>query len=233
LGERTALVTLDEFEALDSAIAKGNLDGEALPSMMRHMIQHRPRFKILLTSSHSLEDFKRWASYLINIQVVHIGYLSQAEARQLIEQPVKDFVLRYEPEASQRVLDLTQGHPFLVQLLCGEIIAYKNEQAPEVRRLACLADVEAVIPEALDRGSFFFADIERNQIDPVGVTILRFLANLGEGAVIGRDVLSRHFEQPDGLDRPLKLLKRRELIEMVAGGYRFQVELIRRWFAQA
>jgi hypothetical protein len=30
----------------------------------------------------------------------------------------------------------------------------------------------------------------------------------------------------------LALLLRRELIEVVAGGYRFQVELIRRWFAR-
>ena len=31
----------------------------------------------------------------------------------------------------------------------------------------------------------------------------------------------------------LDLLTRRELIEAVDGGYRFQVELIRRWFAKA
>jgi hypothetical protein len=30
----------------------------------------------------------------------------------------------------------------------------------------------------------------------------------------------------------LDLLTRRELIELADGGYRFQVELIRRWFAQ-
>jgi hypothetical protein len=34
------------------------------------------------------------------------------------------------------------------------------------------------------------------------------------------------------LDRTLDLLTQRELIEPADGGYRFQVELIRRWFAQ-
>jgi hypothetical protein len=34
------------------------------------------------------------------------------------------------------------------------------------------------------------------------------------------------------LDRTLDLLTRRELIELAEGGYRFQVALVRRWFAQ-
>jgi hypothetical protein len=48
--------------------------------------------------------------------------------------------------------------------------------------------------------------------------------------VVSREALARRF--PPELDRPLDLLTRRELIEPADGGYRFQVELIRRWFAQ-
>jgi len=230
LGQNTALLTLDEFEVLDNAIAKGRFDEEAVLGTLRHLIQHRPRFKVLLAGSHTLDELQRWASYLINVQVVHISYLKEAEARQLIERPVKDFALRYEAEASQRVLDLTRGHPFLVQLLCAEIVALKNEQDPAVRRLARLADVEAAAPEALSHGSFFFADIERNQVDATGLALLRFLAAQGEGAAASREDLARQF--PDELNRTLDLLTRRELIEPADGGYRFQVDLIRRWFAQ-
>jgi hypothetical protein len=160
--QNTALLALDEFETLDSAITKGRFDEEDVLGMLRHLIQHRPRFKVLLAGSHHLGQFQRWASYLINVQVVHISYLHDAEARHLIERPVKAFTLRYQPAASRRVLELTRGHPFLVQLLCAEIVALKNEQAPALRRLAALADVEAAVPEALNSGSFFFADIERS-----------------------------------------------------------------------
>jgi hypothetical protein len=232
LGGNTALLALDEFEALDSAITKGRFDEEALLGTLRHLIQHRPRFKVLLTGSHILDELQRWASYLINVQVVHISYLNEAEARQLIERPVQDFALRYEPDASQRVLDLTRGHPFLVQLLCAEIVALKNEQDPAVRRLARLADVEAAVPEALRHGSFFFADIQQNQADADALALLRFLAAQGEKAVVSREDLARQLPDPDGLDQALTPLTRRELIEAVGGGYRFQVELIRRWFAQ-
>lgn len=73
LGQNTALIMLDEFEALDSAINTGHFDEEDILGMLRHLIQHRPRFKILLAGSHTIEEYQRWASYLINVQVVHIS----------------------------------------------------------------------------------------------------------------------------------------------------------------
>jgi hypothetical protein len=230
LQDNTALLALDEFEVLDSAITKGRFDEQDVLGMLRHLIQHRPRFKVLLAGSHSLEEYQRWASYLINVQLVHISYLQEEEARQLIERPVKDFPLHYEPDAVERVLELTRCHPCLVQILCAEIVALKNEQESTRRRLATSRDVEQAVREALSSGSFFFADIQNNQVNAAGLELLRFLAEKGEGATISKKVLSRQF--PDGLNSSLDLLLRRELIEQVGDGYRFPVELIRRWFAQ-
>jgi hypothetical protein len=105
----------------------------------------------------------------------------------------------------------------------------RNAQPPAIRRLARLADVEAAVPEALCHGTFFFADIARNQVDAAGLALLRFLAVHGERAVVDRATLGCQF--PHALDHTLALLIHRELIEPVEAGYRFQVELIRRWFA--
>jgi hypothetical protein len=232
LGRGTALLSLDEFETLNWALTQGRFSDTDVLGMLRNLIQHCPRFKVLLAGSHTLEELQRWAGYLINVQVVHISYLKEDEARKLVEHPVEDFALRYEPDASQRVLDLTHCHPFLVQLLCGEIVALKNEQEVTVRRLARLADVEAAATEALSHGSFFFADIERNQVDADGLALLRALAALGERALIGREQLAEQFADPARLERGLASLIQRELIEPADGGYRFHVELIRRWFAQ-
>ncbi|MCC5641038.1 AAA family ATPase [Nostoc sp. CHAB 5844] len=230
LEQNTALLMLDEFETLDSAISKGRFDEEDVLGMLRHLIQHRSRFKVLLAGSHTIEEYQRWASYLINVQVVHISYLKQEEARQLIEHPVKDFTLRYEPDAVERILELTSSHPYLIQLVCGEIIVLKNEQDPSMRRLATLKDVYAATSEALKSGSFFFADIQNNQVDANGRDILRFMAALGEGAVVSKLTLSYQFA--DVYERTIQLLLQRELIEEVGEGYCFQVELIRRWFTR-
>jgi hypothetical protein len=225
-GYKTALLALDEFEMLDSALARGRFDETDLLSMVRHMIQHRAGFKVMLAGSHPLAEFHRWASYLINVQVVKIGYLAPDEARHLIERPIKNYPLLYQPQASQRVLELTRGHPALTQLLCYEIVTLKNEQKPASRWRVDRSDVEAAIPRALNSGSFFFADIEQNQVDQAGLHLLRELAACGEGAAALRR------PGPIELDPPLQHLLQRDLIEPADGGYRFQVELIRRWFAR-
>lgn len=228
---QVALLALDEFEVLNSVLHKGRFDETDVLSLLRHIIQHRPQFKVMLAGSHPLEEFQNWASYLINVQVVKIEYLALAEARQLIELPVKDFVLRYEPEATRRILEITRGHPALIQLLCYEIVLLKNEQDITARRLVNLGDVAAAVPKALASGSFFFGDIQQNQIDQTGLALLRFMAGCGEGAIVSRDKLDS-LALPN-LDQSLALLLQRDLLEVVNEGYRFQVELIRRWFEQA
>lgn len=231
LGESSGLLMLDEFEALESAISRGHFDEDSVLGTLRHIIQHHPRFRILLAGSHTLDEFRRWASYLINVQIVQISYLQDTETLQLIEHPVKDFTLRYVPEASQRVLFLTRGHPFLVQLLCAEVVVLKNNQDPTVRRLAQLKDVEAALPEALASGKMFFVDVAQNQVDARGLKLLRRLAANGEAIPIKREALALLLQEPD-LDVVLRQLIQRDLIEAVDGGYRFQVEMIRQWFAQ-
>lgn len=231
-GRTTILLALDEFEALDSALRKGRLSDEAVLGTLRHIIQHRERFKLLLAGSHTLDEFARWSSYLINAQMVHLSYLASHEARQLIERPIQDFALVYEAAASQRVLDLTRGHPYLVQLLCGEIVMRKNEEPLSTRRYATVADVEAAVPIMLTRGRQFFADIALHQVDAAGRQVLQQMAKQGEGPETTWESLAGTKGDPAELHQTLDLLLRRELIERVNGGYRFQVEVIRRWFAQ-
>jgi hypothetical protein len=231
-GRDTILLALDEFEALDRAINEKRFSEEAVLGTLRHIIQHRPRFKLLLAGSHTLNEFRRWSSYLINAQMLHISYLHESEARQLIERPVDNFALSYATDASQHVLDLTRGHPYLVQLLCSEIVTLKNEQAPDLRLWATRTDVERAVPEVLVRGHQFFADIEVNQVDEAGLAVLRFIAQQGEGQRRSDHTLRRQFAQRIALESTLTLLIRRELIEEVDSEYCFQVELIRRWFAR-
>ncbi|MCK5877760.1 MAG: hypothetical protein KAG43_09010, partial [Candidatus Marithrix sp.] len=157
---------------------------------------------------------------------VHISYLQTAEALQLIEQPVKDFTLLYEKTASQRVLEITRCHPALTQLMCAEIVSLKNKQDINERRIATVNDVEAAVSGALQCGRFFFADISNNQVSKNGLAILNNLAAQGEGKVISFEIIQEKF--PD--ESAITNLLQRELIESTETGYRFQIELIRRWF---
>lgn len=232
LDSRTALLSLDEFEALTAAFARGRFDADAVLGMLRHIVQHRPRIKIMLASSHTLQELAAWASYFVNVQVVQVGFLGPADVKKLVEDPHPGFALRYQPAASQRVLDLTRGHPFLVQLLCAEIVESKNEQDRAQRRLATVEDVQAALAPALEHGSFFFADLARNQVSPVGRRILSALAKASPAGGLTRAELSAQLSEVE-LGPELSRLGDRDLIEEIDGRYRFQVEMIRAYFAES
>ncbi len=163
---------------------------------------------------------------------MHLTYLQADETRQLIEQPARDFPLAYAPDAYQRVLDLTRGHPYLVQLLCMEIVALKNQQNVGVRRLASAADVEAAATEALTRGQQFVVDIERNQISEDERILLRYLAHDKAQQQPDFHTLANHLGDIARCRAALDRLNQRELIEVVADRYQFQAQLIRRWFSR-
>jgi len=231
LAEQLGLLLLDEFESLERALAAGRFDETVVLGMLRHLIQHRPRFKVLLAGSHTLTAFQRWSSYLINVQVVHIGVLNPHEARQLIVAPVADFALQYEPAAVARVLALTRGHPFLVQLLCAEIVALKNDQPPASRRLATVADVETAVAPAMAHGTFFFADIRQNQVDAQQRRLLCRLADRGERGEMSAAELAAALDLPSAQCRThCRHLCNQELLEQTASGYRFYIEMVRRAF---
>jgi hypothetical protein len=222
------LLTLDEFEALDYPFSQGRLDPDLILGLFRHMIQHRPRFKILISGRHLLETFPDWANYLINTETIHLSYLQIHEAQQLIENPVETFTLHYAPEAIQRILELSHCHPALVQLLCKEIINLKNTQAISGRNLVQSDDVEAVIPYVLMHGRALFIHIAN--LPPNEMQLLRIIAAQGESMILSREALAKQCDLGNQLDKVLLSLVQQEFIEFTSTGYRFQVELIRRWF---
>ncbi|MCB0107255.1 MAG: hypothetical protein KDE53_15150 [Caldilineaceae bacterium] len=229
-GRELVLLALDEFEALDGAFARGRLDADMVLGVLRHMIQHRMRFKLLLAGSHTLAEFTRWSSYLINAQLIHLSYLSHQETVQLIEQPIQNFQLSYLRDATAQIIFLTRGHPYLTQLLCSEIVFAQNQKPIAGRRLATKQDVELAANAVLRRGQQFFADIANNQLTADARASVMRLARLVQPA---NDSPAGALFRPEELSPTVQqILLERELIEPTNGHYRFQVELIRRWFAE-
>jgi hypothetical protein len=219
VNDSVLLLALDEFETLELSLERHSFDEAAVLGLLRHVIQHRRRFRVLVAASHSAEEFGCISSYLINLQMVRLGFLNEREIRQLVEHPLRDFALIYSAEATQRVIDLTRGHPHLLQLLCHEIVSLKNEQTIELRCDALVQDVEAAADRVLQRGSLFFLDIAQNQLSRDARLLAMRIARGSHGPDL----------EADGLD----MLLRRDILEADDQGYRFQVELIRRWFARS
>ncbi len=93
-------------------------------------------------------DDPDWSRYFVQTQRFQVDYLDQKAAERLITEPVK---LHYPPAVRERLFDLTQGHPALLQLLCKTLvdIANRNQKAG-----MSMADLDLALQEAIGREAY-------------------------------------------------------------------------------
>ena len=119
------LLLLDEFEKIQEGIDSG-LTAPQVPQNLRAIIQKFDNFSVLLTSGlrglkQLNEDY--WSVLFGLGPTIPVTNLSENDSRLLIQEPVKDY-LTYSDEAINEVFYLTNGQPFLIQLICDEIYSY-------------------------------------------------------------------------------------------------------------
>ena len=221
---------IDEFEALGYPYKSQTPFTTDLMILMRHVLQHHSWFRIIFSGAHAIDEMDRWSHFLINSQILKISYLEAHEALRLIEQPVRDFGLNHTAQTAWHILGLTSGHPYLLQALCFELVMLKNEQPEDIRHTASYHDIEEAAKRVFTSNRFFFADITNAQITPAARYMLSYLAGMGKGRMITADEWQQLF--PENFQSNLNVILRRDLVTPDGPGYRFQVELIRRWFDQ-
>lgn len=99
-------------------------------NFIRHIQQHRSSWILLLSGSHQLSELPAyWSDYLINTHALQMTYLKEEEARKLIVEPVEDFGKSiYDESAVQDIIYLAHCQPYLVQLMCYELIELLNQK---------------------------------------------------------------------------------------------------------
>ncbi len=219
--ERTArgkrfLLCLDEFERLEEVIAATK--SRAPLNFLRHIIQHRTAWTLLFSGSHTLDEMKSyWSDYLINTREVRVTYLEKPEAEELIVHPVPDFPEIYLPGTVERIIYWTSCQPYLVQLLCCELVDYLNKKHPQnaLKIKATPQDVDDIIPKALISGNPYFDELWRNSLNEQQRECMRNLINkvtlTPENRKIWRKLIQKEILEHDNQH-----------------GVRFQVPLIER-----
>jgi hypothetical protein len=225
LGPRVLLLSLDEFESIGEAVEKKYLE-ERILGFLRNLIQHHPQVNLLLAGSHRPQELGRpWSDYLISAVILPLGYLEKKEVEQLVTQPIRGFELVYQPEAVQHIIALTRCQPLLVQLLCQQVVILLNERG---QREAGIDEIEDAVPGALAQGgSLYFTYLAEYEAQARGQALLKRLAAQGPGGVLAEAELT---QGEAGATETLDRLLARDIIEPVAGGVRFEVELTRRWW---
>lgn len=174
------LLCLDEYERLSEVI---EATGSKAPlNFLRYVLQHMPAWTLLFSGSHELSELTdqrqkkkknknideyddwNWSDYLINTRALRMTFLEESEARELILQPVDDFSTTiYEDDAVDEIINITHRQPYLVQLVCFELVERLNEIIKKEKRIrgttkASLEDIKAIIPVVLERGDQYFRE---------------------------------------------------------------------------
>ena len=157
---------------------------------------------------------------------------------QLVGLAERDGSLHFTAPAVDRLLSLTARHPLYTQLMCQLLFDRAYTASPPDSPTVDVADIDAVIPKALEAGEHFFEWVwgglppaERVIFSAVaGATIEKPLITEDELA----SILQRHGIRI--LIRELELAPKTlidwEMLRRTDGGYSFFIELMRRWVAE-
>jgi len=186
-------------------------------NQLRHIIQHRERLVLLFSGSHRFEEARtvNWADYLINVKTLELSYLEPDEARELVERPVPEVKLRYEPGVVRQILQLTHCQPYLLQAVASDLVNYLNGQK---RQMATLDDLQVAVEKVLVTAQAYFHYVWSEDCNDAQRELLRALAT---DEAVGAQV-----EQHQA---SWQSLCRKEIVEMHDDRYRFAVELFRYW----
>ncbi len=232
--EHRFIVTVDEFELIEQLIAESKLEPRLL-DFWRGLIQTYPWFVMAFAGLHTLQEMTRdyWHPLYGSVTGIPVSFLDHDAAWRLITQPTPEFSLDYDRDAVERIIALTHGQPYLVQLAGHGLVTRFNRQTFEQERRFGLDDVEAIInaPEFYRDGDAYFTGVWRQaetSDPPEQTAVLRALAQ-SEAGMPDEEIARQAELAPENVKDALETLKRHDMVMEIEGHWQFTVELMRRW----
>jgi hypothetical protein len=150
----TLALVFDEFEAFENLVQDGILPPTLFP-YMRHLMQHSEGLSFIFVGTRRLEEMSAdYWSVLFNIALYQkIGYLPSDVARRPIQEPVAPNLV-YDDLAIDKILRVTAGHPYFLQLVCYTLVKRANSKR---QSYVTIHDVNMALDEMLSLGEVHFA----------------------------------------------------------------------------
>lgn len=235
-GNRRVIITIDEFEIIERLIENGQIDSRLL-DFWRSLIQTYSWFVMVFAGLHTLHEMTHdyWNPLFGSVQFIPVTYLSQKATELLIAKPSPDFDLEYTPEAISLIYSLTYGQPYLVQLICHNLVTYFNRERFEqgIYRGTSLTteDVETIThtPEFYRDGDAYFYGIWEQAKEVHGQEQLQILQVLSRQPLTISELSQETSISSQKIQKALKTLEQHDVIQRQGNSYTYRVELMRRW----
>jgi hypothetical protein len=200
-------------------------------------MQHGRDLGFVFVGTHRLEALSSdyWSVFFNIALYKHVTFLDEGAARELIVEPVAEGGLRYDDLAVDKILRMTAGHPYFLQLICHALVVHANR----VRRAyVTIQDVNDVLGEMVELGEAHFAFLweQSSLIERQALASLTRLLSHGPSVTLSQvvDLLAERGiatgEKP--VTEALWRLVERDVLREVPGQpprYEYKVELVRLW----
>jgi hypothetical protein len=237
MAQQRFIVAIDEYELLEAAMAEGRIDA-SLTTYLRSVIQSTDWFVLVLAGLYTLEEkcHDYWHPLFASIKPRKVSFLSPAATRLLLCQPSEDFPLNYTADTVEEVVRLSNGQPYLVQLIGQNLVTRFNRQVFELgqdpERPISLDDLLAVIDSSdfFQDGSPYFKGIWMQAADaPFGQQAI--LKALSQESKDLQQLVAKTGLSEDAAKDALSTLTAHDVVLRLPDDqrYGFTVELMRRW----
>jgi len=231
LDDRGLILILDDLDDLDR-------DGDLLDPLLTLLASWREQedgLAVVLGTSETLQEslVREHPQLLGGALTYNLGALNSEESARLITWPV-DGVLTYDYGVSRRLVELTSGQPYYLQLLCFELY---NRCAPAgwVNQL----DVDLVMEDLVGREISDFREMWDESSSPERATLAALVSLRGARGIAtvqeARTILTKAGArvQPEQVADALESLADRGILERLGAlSYRFRVALLRDWLCE-
>jgi tetratricopeptide (TPR) repeat protein len=234
--ESSLVLLFDEFDVL--ADPSSEQAGAAFFPYLRDLLAINSKtLNFVFVIGRNVDDLSNIALSLFKgTPAKRVSLLSREDTTNLVRLAEANDSLHWSDDVIESVWQLTCGHPFLTQHLCDKVWENLYDDDPDDPPTVTIKDVETAIGETLDAS--------RNTLEwlwdglpPAERVVAAALAEAGAGVIT--DTQLEHLLYESGvrvvireLQNAPQLLQSWDLIEQVDEGYRFRVELLRRWIVQ-
>ena len=236
-GIRVVLL-IDEFQYIYDPIIEGKIPDSFMQNW-KALLQAN-YFSAVLVGQDVMPKFKlRFPNEFGTTQDERVTYLKEEDARKLIDEPIRiggrQGESRYREQAIERILDLTAGSPFYIQILCSRLVEHMNaKHTSQVTE----AHVEQVKDELISGVNAFDSDKFDNLINSGDTSAdaisdedaLKVLKAIADNSSIGpchRDKIDCETNLP--VDTILDDLEKRDVVERRDQSYQIQVGFFKEW----
>jgi len=235
LGEKRLLLLFDEFEILSEEPGSDVAIQTFFPYLQKRIMSEQRLVFIFVVGRRLDELSDEFRSTFKAALTKSVSFLREEDARQLIIEPASGIV-EYDDKAIERIISLTACHPYLTQLVCYVLVNYLTERD---KPHATADDVEAVIANAIESGkgglTWLWDGLPR--AERFFLSAVAHITDEGGMATQDgiRDILQRYDVQllgPELTRAPDTLITKWGWLKPTKEGYRFVVELLRRWIIE-